>query len=341
MIIDDINEIPSGKIKEFINNNDHSSIFYTPEMYDFFQRTKKWSPVFLAIKNEDNDILGIVQCVIQHGVVGPLRYFTSRTVVFGGPVIAPMELEVRKEICARLLKTLIQKVGKRTIYIQFRNFFDMKEFASVFEKLGFQFREHLNFIVKISDRKKTEANMSNSKMRQVKKSLKTGVKVIESHSLDQVEQFYYILKALYKKKVKKPLPDWDFFKLFFECSNRGLLGKYLLVQYQNKIIGGIMCPITENRCIYEWFVCGLDGQFKGIYPSVLATWAAIDYALTHNIKYFDFLGAGKPDQDYGVREFKSRFGGELVNFGRYERINNRILYRLGSIGVRVLGALKG
>ncbi|MCK5059499.1 MAG: peptidoglycan bridge formation glycyltransferase FemA/FemB family protein, partial [Candidatus Aminicenantes bacterium] len=83
-----------------------------------------------------------------------------------------------------------------------------------------------------------------------------------------------------------------------------------------------------------------DGQYNGIYPSVLATWAAIDYALKKGLRYFDFMGAGKPDQDYGVREFKSKFGGRLVNYGRFERINNKPLYLLGKLGLKVLGALR-
>lgn len=118
------------------------------------------------------------------------------------------------------------------------------------------------------------------------------------------------------------------------------IGKYFLVEYNKEIIGGIMCPITPDKAIYEWYVCGLDGQHNGIYPSVLATWAPIDYALKKGLKYFDFMGAGKPDQNYGVREFKSKFGGESVNFGRFERINNRFLYKLGKIGIKLRSIIK-
>jgi lipid II:glycine glycyltransferase (peptidoglycan interpeptide bridge formation enzyme) len=52
------------------------------------------------------------------------------------------------------------------------------------------------------------------------------------------------------------------------------------------------------------------------------------------------MGAGAPDQDYGVREFKARFGGELVNYGRFIRINNKFLFNLGKCGMKILGALK-
>ena len=118
------------------------------------------------------------------------------------------------------------------------------------------------------------------------------------------------------------------------------IGKYLLVEYSNDIIGGIVCSITREKAIYELYVCGLDGKYKDVYPSVLATWAAIDYALKYGLEYFDFMGAGKPDRDYGVREFKSKFGGKLVKYGRFERINNKPLYIVGKLGLKILGALK-
>ena len=56
-------------------------------------------------------------------------------------------------------------------------------------------------------------------------------------------------------------------------------------------------------------------------------------------EYFDFMGAGSPDSDYGVREFKSKFGGECVEYGRYIKINKPVLYHAGRIGLKVLGKL--
>jgi lipid II:glycine glycyltransferase (peptidoglycan interpeptide bridge formation enzyme) len=117
------------------------------------------------------------------------------------------------------------------------------------------------------------------------------------------------------------------------------IGKYFLIKYNNDIIGGIMCPITAGKVIYEWYVVGLDSKYDGVYPSVLATWAPIDYALKNRLHYFDFMGAGKPEADYGVREFKAKFGGKMVNYGRFERINNRLLYQFGKFGIGLLKKL--
>lgn len=150
--------------------------------------------------------------------------------------------------------------------------------------------------------------------------------------MQQLKQFYLILKDLYKTKVKKPLPSFEFFKKFYELDGAG---KYLFVEFNGIIIGGIMCPVYRNT-IYDWYMCGLDSEFKAQSPSVMATWAGIEYAAKNGLKYFDFMGAGKPDDNYGVRKFKSKFGGKEVRYGRYLRINNKLLYNVGKLGLKIL-----
>ena len=92
--------------------------------------------------------------------------------------------------------------------------------------------------------------------------------------------------------------------------------------------------LSVLKIIYEWYIAGEDGKYPGIYPSVLATWAAMDYANKKSIPIFDFMGAGSPDNNYGVRTFKSKFGGELVEYGRFIRINKPLLYQLGKLGLK-------
>jgi len=37
-------------------------------------------------------------------------------------------------------------------------------------------------------------------------------------------------------------------------------------------------------------------------------------------------GAGKPSEKYGVRDFKAKFGGNLVNFGRNTWIPSEMIF---------------
>lgn len=43
---------------------------------------------------------------------------------------------------------------------------------------------------------------------------------------------------------------------------------------------------------------------------------------------YDFGGAGWPNEDYGPRHFKKKFGGELVRFGRYRKVFSPIRMKM-------------
>ena len=171
--------------------------------------------------------------------------------------------------------------------------------------------------------------MHESRRRQVRKGLASGAVIEEAKTEGDVRDFYRILEQLYRRKVKTPLFGLEFFLAFFRQGR----GKYLLVKYEGKVIGGMMCPILEGRTIYEWYVCGLDEPYREQHPSVLATYAVMQYAVEHGLPRFDFMGAGKPGGDYGVRAFKAQMSGQLVEHGRFLLIAKPLLYRIGVLGV--------
>ena len=55
---------------------------------------------------------------------------------------------------------------------------------------------------------------------------------------------------------------------------------------------------------------------------------------------FDFGGAGRPDERYGVREFKAKFGGQQVNYGRFVCVHHPFTLRLTRIGYEIVRRLR-
>ena len=289
-------------------------------------------------------LVGVVVGYITRERNSLKQFFTRRAIIIGGPLLA--EDATAEEIAALLnaVKTLqrsdLQPAGRSTakrstrhspIYVETRNFHDYSRWKEVFQYSGFAYQPHLNFHQDCT-KENILSSMSESRRRQIKKAIKNGVEIVEASSIKEVKAFYDILFDLYRNKIKTPLFAWTFFKDFYIQS----YGKYFLVKYQDTIIGGIMCPILQGKAIYEWFVCGLDDVYKNQYPSVMATYAAIEYANKHNIPLFDFMGAGKPNEAYGVRDFKARFGGERVEHGRFLCVRKPLLYWMGKMGVKLL-----
>jgi lipid II:glycine glycyltransferase (peptidoglycan interpeptide bridge formation enzyme) len=334
MQIQVVTEVIDGLEKnwdDFVLNHPDGNFFQSPAYYNFYKSLPSYEPILLISKDDSDNITGSLIAVIQKEKGYLKGKLSSRCIVYGGPIVK----DNSGEVADKLLKELTRRVACKSIYIEFRNLVDLSKSKEVFVKYRFEYKEHFNFVVGIGSAEENFKKLNENRKRQIKKSLKSGVEILSAKEMSEVKEFYTILKTLYKEKVKKPLPAFSFFEHFFSDPN---LGKYFLVKYEGKIIGGIMCPIFKET-IYEWYVCGLDNEYKDQSPSVLATWAVIEYAGKNGLKYFDFLGAGSADSDYGVREFKSKFGGELVQYGRFLRINNKLLYNIGKLGLKVLKKL--
>ena len=108
------------------------------------------------------------------------------------------------------------------------------------------------------------------------------------------------------------------------------------MKIDNKVIGGVACSSLPGKAVYEWFVCGDAKKYNHLYPSVVATHKGIEFAIENGFEYFDFMGAGKPDEEYGVREFKEKFGGKLYEWGRFRYVSNQFLYNLGKFAMKVI-----
>ena len=67
------------------------------------------------------------------------------------------------------------------------------------------------------------------------------------------------------------------------------------------VIGATVCVALSNKTLYEWFACGEKKIEKQLYPSVMATYAGINYAMKNNFAIYYSMGDGKPEEDYGVR----------------------------------------
>lgn len=302
--------------------------FQTPQAYDFFDGLPFLEAFAVAVA-EDGHVKGVVVGYVQKDGGNLKQFFSRRAIIIGGPLLSDL---ISDEELARLLAALKTKLKKKAIFIETRNLHDYSHWRCVFEQAGFAYEPHLNFQVDCSSKEIVWKNLKENRRRQIKKALAAGVRIEEAFSEEEVLKFYGLLADLYRKKVKTPLFPAEFYLEFY----RKGYGKYLVVKDNDEIIGGIMCPVLDGKTIYELFVCGNDAQYKNKYPSVMATWAAIDYALANHIERFDFMGAGKPDEAYGVREFKSKFGGDLVEQGRYCCVCKPILYAIGKLGVKIL-----
>lgn len=306
--------------------------FQCAEAYGFYESLPDlFKPFVVAVKSEE---LRAVCCGYVTVEESSLKQFlTRRAIIIGGPCLAD---GCTDEEVVELMKAVRKELKDEAIYVECRNFNDYSQWKSAFAAAGFDYVPHLNFHVDTSSVEVVETNLGKSRKRDIRTSLRDGAMIIEKPTLEQVREYYAILEYLYKTRVKTPLFPFSFFEKLWQHKD----GRFILVELNGEIIGGTVCVEQEGKCLYEWFACGRDGEWKAIFPSTLATYSGIRYAAEHNCPRFDMMGAGKPDEAYGVRDFKAKFGGTEVEHGRFLCITKPLLYNIGVLGVKILKKLK-
>lgn len=326
-MIEIVSDINPKEWEMLVEASDVSTFFQTPQCYNFYRSLTFLTPFKFGVK-ENHILVGVaVGYIISEG--GKLKQFFSKRAIIPGGIL--LHKDVSNDAITAFFSAIKDQLKHKAIYIEIRNYNSYEIFRESIITSDFSYNEHLNFHVETLDVDSALKQLSSTKRRDIKISIKNGADVIQTSNIDDLKSYYNILNDLYKTKVKLPLFPYEFFEKVIsipEC-------KLFVVKYDNKIIGGSLCMELPNKALYEWFVCGLDKQIKNVYPSTLSTWAAIEYSAKNNIKYLDMMGAGKPDDAYGVREFKAKFGGELVEHGRFIYINSRFLYSVGKIGVNI------
>ena len=319
--------------------------FQTPEAYCFYESMPEFFRPFVVAVERVNDLAnertlrGVCVGYVTVEKSAVKQWLTRRAIIIGGPCYAD---DCANEEVSLLLSTLRQQLStgaNAPIYIESRNFNDYSRWKDAFASAGFDYKAHLNFHVDCRDKEAMWERMSENRRRQVRKAQAT-VECLTNEGISELEvrEWYEILRMLYRTKVKTPLWPVEF---FLEAYRQGV-GKFLLVKHEGKVIGGSMVVMSERvkelgneGTVYEWFECGLNADYKEQYPSVMATWAGMQYANGHGCARYDMMGAGVPGVPYGVRDFKSEFGGDMVEHGRFLCVCKPLLYKLGVLGVKI------
>ena len=334
-----INNIDRKEWNRLVASSATGTWFQSIEAYNFFASMPELFRPFAYGIEADGRLRAVCVGYITVEKSSLKQFFTRRAIIIGGPAIANDATSEEVETLMKAVRDQFQvsnfkfQIFKAPIYIESRNFNDYSRWKGAFEKAGFEYKPYLNFHVHTDQGwDAVEDSIGKHRKKYIRLSFRDGATIEENPTFEQVRAYYGILKDLYKTKVKKPLQPWEFFEKLYHCPSC----KYLLVMYEGQVVGGSICMLLLGHGVYEWYACGKDGVFRNIHPSSVTKYAGMKYACDNGYAVFDMMGAGKPDEEYGVRDFKAEFGGELVEHGRYLCVAKPMLYRLGAFAVKMM-----
>lgn len=330
-LISDPSQVNRFQWLAFVESHPQGTVFQTPYMADLYNLTEGMTPLTLFCLDETSAITGLWVAVSMEsgGAVG--SYLTSRSVMYGGPLVRAGY----EHITGRLINEMILLQSKKVIYLQVRNIFDSENLATLFLNAGFKFEEHLNYTFDLTAGQDTLwNNIHPTRRKQIRRSLKRGVTATIHNSLSEemISQCYRILSGVYRR-IKLPVPEEKFFIDSFRIfGDHGIL-KCVTAEFDNHIIGFRFFLIYRGL-IYDWYA-GSNSAFREKYVNDLLPWEVIRWGAENGCKTFDFGGAGSPGEKYGVRDYKQKFGGTIVQFGRYYYLRKPVLYKAGKMAMHL------
>jgi len=298
--------------KSFVYNHPNGNIFQTPEMYEVYSKTKNYEPILVTI-DDKNILYGLVLGVIQKEKY--FKNFTSRSVIIGGPLVKDNDPIVLNDLLIKYNAV----IKKKAIYSQIRNIFDTSSQREVFHINGYAYDDHLDIIHDLTKSEEAQwLKISRDKKKCIKNANRNLLVINITDEIKNINEIYFILKNVYNR-IKLPLPDISFFENAIEIlkkeRNINIFGAYL-----NDQLIGVRIVLCYKNLIYDWYA-GSDNKYLKYRPNDILPWEVMKWGSQNGYEIFDFGGAGKPNVPYGVRDYKLRFGGFLVNYGRYEAIH--------------------
>jgi serine/alanine adding enzyme len=325
-----VRQLDENLWREFVDAHPLGNVFHTPEIFQVFARAEGHQPTLWAAVNDGGHPLALMLPVQITLMRGALRRFTTRAVLYGSVLCAP---GVGIDALGMLLQAYRRETKRTVLFTELRNLSDLSHLQSVLSQNGFVYEEHLNYLVDL-DRPAEEVLQSIGKRtrKKIRKGLRDGfVQMTEVTHRTELDHWYDTLQKTYSQ-VQVPLADRSLFEAAFDELHPRGMAKFVLA----KVDGATAACSVElgYKCtIYGWYG-GSDRSYSSYYPNEMLMWHILAWGAGNGYRVYDFGGAGKPDEEYGVRDFKAKFGGELVCFGRNVHVDSPGLLRLSELGYR-------
>ena len=324
-----IRSINKKQCSEFVYNHPQGNLFQTPEMAEVYKQTKNYEPITLAVVDTKNDkILAVLQVVVIKELSVFSGSFSARAIIQGGPLFVETETGIK---ALKLLMEQYDKIAqKKVLYTQIRTMWDTSNISSFLNTLGYEHEERLNFLIDLNrPEEEIWRDIHKSRRKGINRAANKGVVIEEMRDKSFVPIFYRIVEETYKN-ARIPLADIKLMESAFELLVPKNMATFYLAKYEDMYVGA-RAVLNYKGLIFDWYAGALL-DYLSLYVNEALVWHILKEGANSGYHTFNFGGAGNPNEEYGVREFKRRFGGKIVNFGLYMTIHSPIKMKIAEKG---------
>jgi lipid II:glycine glycyltransferase (peptidoglycan interpeptide bridge formation enzyme) len=318
--------------KAFVDNTPRGTIFHTPEMFRVFAQTKGHQSVLWAVVDNSGYPLALLPLAHVTLMDGVLRQLTTRAIAYGSVLCSPNPEGL--QALSLLLNTYKREAKNQALFTELRNLYELSDMQPLLGEQNFVFESHLNYLIDLNrPAEEVLQSIGQRTRKKIRKGIRDGfVKMSEVTNTAELEHWYEILQKTYSN-AQVPLADRSLFVAAFKELYPKGMAKFLLAQVDG-VTAACSIELPYKDTIYGWYG-GSDREYSDYLPNEMLIWHILEWGANSGYHVYDFGGAGKPDEEYGVRDFKAKFGGELVNFGRNIYVHNSMLLKLSKQGYEV------
>lgn len=327
-----VRTVPEDEWRQFVHRNPDGNVFHTPEMFAVFQNTKGYQPEIWAARGDDQQLLALFLPVRISVKKWPLQQLGTYTVAYGSVLCE--QGDIAREALQTLLQSYQKESKKGSLYTELRNCCPMADLQPLLEQMHFIYEDHLNYIISLDGSPEAVfKNIGKRTQRNIKRGLNQArVAVEEVTDRAGIATGYELLRNTYHL-AQVPLSDRSLFEAAFDrLHSKGML-RVTLARVDSTPVAASF-ELLYKDTVYGWYG-GMDRAYSSHNPNEMLMWDVLRWGSENGFKRYDFGGAGKPNEEYGVRDFKAKFGGALVNYGRFKWVSNPFLFRLSTLGYQM------
>ena len=319
---------------EYIQRHDKATIFHTVGMYEVFSGTPKCRPWAMAATNADGAIVAMASAVRVETLGGMASRFASRSIWYAEPICD--ETDEGQAGLELIIQAHDKAMKGQVLFTEIRPLFQQKREFTALSNQGYTYKDYLNYVVTLDVASgETNAllqNVSKSCRKQIRKCADRGVTVKVETTHDSIDELYKLVQFSYSRSGV-PLAGKELFQRALVIFGSEIV-EIRLAKYKNATVAAGI-TLKFKGVVYAWY--GGSYRLPGLAPFAALTWSEIESGAREGFRFYDFGGAGWPDEDYGPRDFKSKFGGELVRYGRYKKVDSPMKLKAAT---SVFGLLK-
>lgn len=314
--------------QSFVDNHPNGTIFHTPFIFDAYDIARH-HPFALFALDSDNSIQAMLVGFVNEVIPGPFSSLTKRAIVLHSPIY--YSVNALKE----LMETYLNTINKQVIYSEIRNHTIDNEYNDVVIGMGFTREGHYNIVKKMPENEKELWNGIGRKRKDgINKAKKFNFSFVESHDKNVVNDFYCLLFEQYRK-IRLPHPDKQFFMNLLNLDSDNNCRFFQLSENNEIMIS--LCAFKYKHVLYAFYIgISQNAVFIRKRPVDWFYFEVMKWCMNNDVEYFDWMGAGKPGDDYGVRDFKKQYGGYLVDYGRFKYVHSKIKFFFAELGFKIV-----